>query len=86
MANQPGGAMTYEDALPEGLRTGEARALEYAVSVENAHGRSAGWSDPALTAAGEVSGRCGGADGDADPARGVWLSVGRRRMRRRGRR
>jgi hypothetical protein len=72
VANQPGGALTFEDALPEGLRTGEARALEYAVSVENVRGRSAGWSDPALTAAGVAPGDVVGLTATLT-ARGVWL-------------
>jgi hypothetical protein len=55
-ANKPGGELSYEDVLPERLRTGAPRALEYEVSVENVHGRSAGWSDPVLTAAGQAPG------------------------------
>jgi hypothetical protein len=72
VANQPGGAVRFEDALPEGLRTGEARALEYAVSVENVRGRSAGWSDPALTSAGRAPGDVVGLTATLTP-RGVWL-------------
>ncbi len=72
VANKPGGAMTFEDALPEELRRGEPRALEYSVSVENVHGRSAGWSDAALTATGAAPGDVVGLTATLT-ARGVWL-------------
>lgn len=72
VANAPGGPQTFEDALPESLLTGDARALQYEVSVENVHGRSAGWSDPALAAAGEAPGDVVRLTATLT-ARGVWL-------------
>jgi hypothetical protein len=48
----PEKAATYEDPLPVGLSTGVPGPLFYSVQVVNSHGRSAGDSNLALTAAG----------------------------------
>jgi hypothetical protein len=72
VANVPGGALVFEDVLPEALGTGDARALAYEVSVENVHGRSAGWSDPTLAAAGQAPGDVVGLTATLT-ARGIWL-------------
>ncbi len=44
--------VVWSDALPPALTTGPAKAIGYRVEVRNAAGRSAGYSDPAFTAAG----------------------------------
>ncbi|HZQ44368.1 MAG TPA: hypothetical protein VFA99_14030 [Acidobacteriaceae bacterium] len=45
-------AITWQDHLPPADTTGEPRLLLYRVQLDNLQGKTAGWSDPAFTAAG----------------------------------
>ncbi len=45
-------AITWQDHLPPAETTGEPRLLLYRVQLNNVVGKTAGWSDPAFTAAG----------------------------------
>ena len=49
-----GQAVAWRDALPAGLVTGPARAVAYRVELRNSVGRSAGYSEAAYAAAGDV--------------------------------
>ena len=45
-------AITWRDPLPTTVATGDPQLLLYRVELSNLEGKSAGWSDPAYTAAG----------------------------------
>lgn len=45
-------AMTWHDELPTADATGEPRLLVYRIQLSNLEGKTAGWSEPAYTAAG----------------------------------
>lgn len=45
-------AITWQDHLPATVATGQPRLLLYRVQLSNLEGKTAGWSEPAFTAAG----------------------------------
>lgn len=50
----PAADATFSEALPAALQSGPARTITYYVELRNAHGRSAGPSNPATVLAGEA--------------------------------
>jgi hypothetical protein len=64
---------TYDDALPADLTTGDARLLTYTIEVKSRHGRSAGASNPAWSAAGSPPPAPAGLRGAVE-ANGVLLT------------
>ena len=62
--------VTWQDALPTTEASGEPKLLIYRIELTNLEGKTAGWSDPAYTAAGAapaaVIGLRGGGDAGGD--------------------
>lgn len=52
VSGRPGAASEFQDRLPAELVSGEPRVLRYFVELRNAHGKSAGFSNPAAILAG----------------------------------
>jgi hypothetical protein len=50
----PAAAESFAETLPPALASGAPRALSYFVELKNAHGRSAGLSNPAIVVAGQA--------------------------------
>jgi hypothetical protein len=46
--------VTWHDELPANAATGDSKLLLYRVQLSNLEGKTAGWSDPAYTAAGKT--------------------------------
>lgn len=64
--------VTWTDRLPAADTTGEPRLLLYRVELKNQHNRTAGWSEPAYTAAGAAPAAVVGLRAQETPA-GILL-------------
>lgn len=69
----PQAAGSYSDHLPSALASGPPRVLLYTLEIENQHGRSAGPSNTAVTAAGAAPPQITGLRAQAQ-AQGILLS------------